>query len=289
MEEIPGPRGWPILGNMLDLKSAEGTSKALEHLADIYGPVYQLSLRGRKAIFVSSAELLIQVTDEKQFVKVPPPAFDDGEGPRGLFIARSEDPDWGQAHRILMPAFGPLSVESMFDGRCWTPILGGKADNMIEMKDIASQMCLKWARTGEETQVLLTDDFTRLTLDTIALGTMDFRFNSFYRENMHPFVDAMTSVLSFAGSRATMPWIYNALNYSGTAKAKEDRETMNSIAQEIIDHRRTRPSERNDFLNMMLYNTDPKSGASMRDELIVANMITFLIAGKIALYSGSRL
>lgn len=116
MEEIPGPRAWPILGNMLDVRSDEGITKAFESLADIYGPVFQVTLRGRKTIIVSSAEVLMQITDEKTFVKTPSPALDDGEGPRGLFLARSEDPDWGQAHRILMPAFGPLSVETMFEG-----------------------------------------------------------------------------------------------------------------------------------------------------------------------------
>jgi cytochrome P450/NADPH-cytochrome P450 reductase len=35
----------------------------------------------------------------------------------GLFGAKSEnDDDWGQAHRILMPAFGPMAIQGMFDG-----------------------------------------------------------------------------------------------------------------------------------------------------------------------------
>ena len=115
--EIPGPHGWPILGNMLDVRSAEGSSKAFEDLADVYGPVYQVTLGGRKIVLVSSAELLMQFTDEKQFVKTPPVALDAGKGPRGLFSARTEDPDWGQAHRILMPAFGVLPVQDMFEGK----------------------------------------------------------------------------------------------------------------------------------------------------------------------------
>jgi len=115
-ETIPGPRALPILGNMLDMRNEEGTLKALENLADIYGEVYKLSLGGKNIVCVSSAELLKVFTDEKQFVKTPPTALDNSSGPRSLFLARSDDEDWGQAHRILMPAFGPLSVEGMFDG-----------------------------------------------------------------------------------------------------------------------------------------------------------------------------
>ena len=116
MEEIPGPRAWPILGNMLDVRSEEGPLKAFENLADIYGPIYQLTLAGQKVIHVSSAELMKQLVDEKQFLKTPPIALDARKGARPLFTARSNDPDWGQAHRILTPAFGVLPVEGMFDG-----------------------------------------------------------------------------------------------------------------------------------------------------------------------------
>lgn len=38
-----------------------------------------------------------------------------------------------------------------------------------EMHDIVSQMALRWARFGEDEPIDVTADFTRLTLDTIAL------------------------------------------------------------------------------------------------------------------------
>jgi cytochrome P450 / NADPH-cytochrome P450 reductase len=44
------------------------------------------------------------------------------------------------------------------------------------MHDIASQLVLKWARKGPSYRIPVADDFTRLTLDTIALCTMDFRY-----------------------------------------------------------------------------------------------------------------
>lgn len=33
----------------------------------------------------------------------------------GLFTAYSEEPNWGKAHRIVMPAFSPIGVRGMFD------------------------------------------------------------------------------------------------------------------------------------------------------------------------------
>lgn len=46
---------------------------------------------------------------------------------------------------------------------------------MTDCKEIASQLVLKWARYGREYVIPTTDDFTRLTLDTLALCAMDYR------------------------------------------------------------------------------------------------------------------
>jgi cytochrome P450/NADPH-cytochrome P450 reductase len=116
-EKIPGPTGLPFIGNLLDLQD-EVPLHALERLADIYGPIFKLKIKGTDRVFVSGFELFDELCDETRFFKSPPPALQRGDGrPQGLFSATSEKTDdWTQAHRILMPAFGPLAIEEMFDG-----------------------------------------------------------------------------------------------------------------------------------------------------------------------------
>ena len=63
------------------------------------------------------------------------------------------------------------------------------------MLDLADQLCLKWERLNADDEIDVTDDMTRLTLDTIGLCGFDYRFNSFYRDGNHPFVDAMARAL----------------------------------------------------------------------------------------------
>ena len=48
---------------------------------------------------------------------------------------------------------------------------------------------------GAGAEIDVADNMTRLTLDTIALCAFDYRFNSFYQNEMHPFVAAMTGAL----------------------------------------------------------------------------------------------
>jgi cytochrome P450/NADPH-cytochrome P450 reductase len=147
------------------------------------------------------------------------------------------------------------------------------------MNDIACQLALKWARLGPDQTISATNDFTRLTLDTIALCTMDYRFNSFYQEGMHPFVAAMTRVLR-AGSEANqLSGILKGMLPSHAAALQKDKDLQKQIAMEIVQKRRDSGIERKDLLNAMIYNKDPKTGQGMSDALIAANMQTFLIAG----------
>ena len=113
--QIPGPRAYPVVGNLFNV-DFEMPLRGAERLADEYGPIYQLTLKGKRQLVCSSAAMMAELVDEKKFVKIPPEAIDSSAGPRGLFSARNEDPDWAQAHRILMPSFAPLSVQDMFPG-----------------------------------------------------------------------------------------------------------------------------------------------------------------------------
>ncbi len=124
--EIPGPKPRLVVGNLFDIQD-EVPIRGVQRLVDIYGPIYKLSLGGHNRLFVGGFDLFDELCDETRFYKIPPPALagDPSKAPRGLFTAASEkDMDWQLAHRILMPAFGPMAIEGMFDGACSTPPRG---------------------------------------------------------------------------------------------------------------------------------------------------------------------
>jgi cytochrome P450/NADPH-cytochrome P450 reductase len=162
-----------------------------------------------------------------------------------------------------MPAFGPLAIKGMFD----------------EMHDIASQLVMKWARYGPDHVIHVTDDFTRLTLDTLALCAMDYRFNSYYSPELHPFIEAMGSFLTESGLRSQRLAIASIFYRQAEYKYKDDIELMRKTADDVLQARKTHPNERKDLLNAMLNGRDPKTGQGLSDSSITDNLITFLIAG----------
>jgi cytochrome P450/NADPH-cytochrome P450 reductase len=264
--EIPQPKPMPLIGNLPDI-DVDAPVQSMMRLAEIYGPIFRLSLGGRTITVLGSQELVNEVCDESRFGKKihrPLEIIRDFAGD-GLFTAYNEEPNWTKAHRLLMPAFGPIGIRSMLD----------------KMGDIADQMLLRWERFGPDAVIDVADNMTRLTLDTIALCAFDYRFNSFYQNEMHPFVAAMVGALDEAGARGRRPEIASRLMLHAKRRYGADITLMNQIADTLIAERKrdAGATSRHDLLNLMLNGRDPKSGEGLSEENIRYQMVTFLTAG----------
>ncbi|CAF1114205.1 unnamed protein product [Adineta steineri] len=260
---IPQPPGTFFIGNLNEIDSTY-TLGSLQRLHKLYGDIYRLTILGRNLVVVSSQEIINFLCDESKFDKEIGKALIElraltGDG---LFTAHTSEPNWKLAHKILLPAFGPNAIRGMFP----------------EMIDIASQLILRWERyAGEEIDVC--DNFTRLTLDTIALCSFDYRFNSFYQNKMHHFVDAMVNILSESSNRVRRLPLQNTLMRGTAKKYNDDIAYIHKLCDEIVQQRREHPNDINDLLNRMMKGKDPDTGYQLSDENIRYQMVTFLIAG----------
>ena len=263
---VPQPPMRPIIGNIGELDSA-APIQSMMRLAKTYGPIYKLTLFGKDMYVVSSQELVNELSDESRFQKrIHGPLKEiRAFAGDGLFTAYNSEPNWAKAHRLLMPAFGPLGVRSMFD----------------RMVDVANQMYVKWERFGPSAVIDVADNMTRLTLDTIALCAFDYRFNSFYQNEMHPFVAAMVDALDEAGQRGRRPNMISNLMVSKKRKYEADQAVLSRVAERLIAERRQDPRrlEKKDLLNVMLNGVDTVTGEKLSDENIRFQLVTFLIAG----------
>ena len=149
------------------------------------------------------------------------------------------------------------------------------------MDDIVEQLLLKWERLGPTARIDVPDNTTRLTLDTIALCSFKYRFNSLYREEMHPFVGAMVRALVESGDRARRLPVQNKIMLRRRHQLEEDNALMFEVADQIISDRRRNPSPAGseDILDTMLNAADPVTGERLSEENIRYQMVTFLVAG----------
>src|SRR5215217_8945115 len=266
-EPIPQPPGYPILGNLFDVRGAETPIQALMKLARQYGPIFRLHVGPRNLIVVSGYDLVDELCDEKRFDKLLGQGLISARAVAGdgLFTSWTQEPNWKKAHNILLPGFSNRAIKDYY------PM----------MTDIAMQLVEKWGRLNPDEEIDVPAEMTRLTLDTIGLCGFDYRFNSFYRDEPHPFVATMVRCLDKAMQQQTRLPVGNRLRVREHRQFQEDTTYMNSLVDEIIAERREDADgeQPNDLLNAMLTGVDKETGERLDDVNIRYQIITFLIAG----------
>jgi cytochrome P450/NADPH-cytochrome P450 reductase len=141
-----------LLGNIPDMDPSFPL-RGLLRMAKIYGPIYKVRLIKRDLVVVSNYHYAKEAFDQSRFEKVINPVLEQvrdflGDG---LFTAYPEEENWGKAHRILIPAFGPLAIRKMFS----------------KMLDISLQMIRRWDHMGPNHEINCSDDLTRLGRPTL--------------------------------------------------------------------------------------------------------------------------
>ncbi|MCO6006948.1 cytochrome P450 [Actinoallomurus purpureus] len=262
---IRSPRGAPVVGNTLQIP-ADGPVQYFAEVARRYPEgIFSMDIAGREQVFVYDPDLVAEVCDETRFGKfIRPPLSQirDFTG-AGLFTANDDEPVWGEAHRILMPAFSQRAMKSYFS----------------QMLEIAQELAGKWQR-ADGRPVTVADDFTRLTLDTISLSGFGYRFNSFRSEELHPFLTAMQNALTEAMRRSQEVPLVTRLRHTDDRAYRESIATMRDLVDGVIKERRQgATSGERDLLSLMMEASDPVTGNRLDDGNIRDQTLTFLIAG----------
>ncbi|MEM7189280.1 MAG: cytochrome P450, partial [Pseudomonadota bacterium] len=263
-KSIPSPPRSPIVGNLLSIDS----SKPLQDLMNIareQGPIFKLDMMGKPLIMAWGTDIVGELCDEKRFDKAVRGALYKVRSIAGdgLFTGKTDEPNWSKAHNILLPTFSRQAM----------------ANYMPMMLDVGGQLVQKWERLNSDDEIDVVHDMTAVALDVIGICGFNYRFNSFYRRDYHPFIDALNRSLETCMVQRGLPF-ESTLMHGRLSKLEEDTAYMNNLVDEIIKERRAGDgSGPNDLLNYMLQGVDKATGEGLSDENIRYQIITFLIAG----------
>ncbi|VIO71401.1 Bifunctional cytochrome P450/NADPH--P450 reductase 1 [Bradyrhizobium ivorense] len=266
LSPIPQPPTKPVVGNMLSLDSTAPVQHLVK-LAKELGPIFWLDMMGAPLVIVSGHDLVDELSDEKRFDKAVRGSLRRvrAVGGDGLFTADTKEPNWSKAHNILMQPFGNRAMQSYHPS----------------MVDIAEQLVKKWERLNADEEIDVVHDMTALTLDTIGLCGFDYRFNSFYRRDYHPFVESLVRSLETIMMTRGLP-LEGLWMQKRRKTLTEDVAFMNKMVDEIIAERRGNTdatSDKKDMLAAMMTGVDRATGEQLDDVNIRYQINTFLIAG----------
>ncbi len=158
--ELPGPRGLPLLGNLLQIDRRR-VHRDVERWAREHGPLFRFRIAGRRFVAVADHALVAEVLRDRPagFRRTTrlEEIWTEMGFERGVFGANGDD--WQRQRRMVMAAFDPAHVRAYFPA----------------LHRVALRLGERWrpaARAG--TAIDLRADLMRFTVDAItglAFGT----------------------------------------------------------------------------------------------------------------------
>ncbi|KAI8826408.1 cytochrome P450 [Chytriomyces cf. hyalinus JEL632] len=278
---IPGPSGYPLLGNALELSSHASRGKTHEYfekLSEEYGQSFLLSMAGNLLVVSSDKDLIHRaLTDTTNFHRNE--LFDmvvKGIAEFALFTLPSGEV-WKRHRKYLQPAFGPVHLRHA--GEATT-------SEMAILMDYWSSKC----DVGSSTTVDIFQEFTALTLDVIGQIAFSHHFKA--SESYHNGVDSeghdiMQDIAALVQERFnTVPitWKFSGLG-SNSPRVTAIRKYVDQLFEEILAAKKlqtangeTKLAKDKDVLDRLL-DTDEDDNDKFSKAEIVGEVLGFFLAG----------
>jgi len=154
IEDLPGPRRLPLVGNLLAI-DLDRMHQVLERWAVRYGPAYRVDFGPRRTVVLSDAALIERALRERpetyRRFSVIEVVFRE-LGLAGVFSA--EGIDWRPLRKLSMEALAPPHLRSFYPA----------------LRTVAERLHRRWMRSARlGLEVDLQEDFKRFTVDVTTL------------------------------------------------------------------------------------------------------------------------
>ena len=280
LADVPGPRGWPLIGNALQLRPAR-LHRQFEALCQQYGTLVRMKFGRFPALLVGDHEVMAAVLRDR------PERFDRPRQtgltvremglPTGVFSANGAD--WARQRRMVMAGFDPGHVRAYFPA----------------LLAVAGRLQARWQRAAQAgAEIDLQADLMRYTVDAIAglafgaeVRTLDAEEDVIQRH--------LDLILPAVFKRALSPLPYwrwfklPADRRLDRAVAEVKREIARFIAEARarMDAEPARRESPPNLLEAMIAAAQDQAGqdadgrpGAIDDDVVAGNVITMLLAGE---------
>ncbi len=264
---VPGPPGWPLLGNIAEMRRGP-FHEVLLSLHETYGDIFRLRFPAEPALLVvRSPEALKRVlqTNARNYIKgqqleVARPLIGDG-----LFISEGER--WLRQRRLMQPAFVRPAVRRMGARMAQT---------------IADDVVRRWETAARDGRPLAVKaEMMRLALQVVARTMFSGTLTD---EDLRVVDEHFSFLLRVVTERSHNVW-YNLFPWLQRAPTPTNRRFQQALAalEELVyrliaDRRRT-GDYGDDVAGMLLRARDEASGQGMTDKQLRDELITLFLAG----------
>jgi cytochrome P450 len=271
LDELPRPRGWPLLGNLLQVRP-DRLHLQLEAWCAQFGPLYTVRLGRRRVLVVGAHEAVAAILRDRpetfrRTARLQEIGMEMGLLP-GLFAAEGEA--WRRQRRMVMQAFDPAHIKRYYPS----------------LQQVVGRLARRWDRAAHEGRAIeLQGDLMRYTVDTIAGLAFGSEVDTLQSEG-----DVIQRHLDMI-----FPALFRRLVSAPTwrlVKSAADRRLERSVAEVVaavhgfvaegrarLDADPARRAQPQNLLEAMIVAAD-EPGSGIDGSQVAGNVLTMLLAGE---------
>jgi cytochrome P450 len=269
-DDLPGPRRWPLVGNMLQL-DRKHMHLQLEAWAERYGPTFGFRIAKKRFVVITNPDEIAKVLRDRPDGFRRPSRIEKISrdfGFLGLFSANGET--WKRQRPMVLGSFDPTHIKDFFP----------------TLVQVTERLAARWRRAADSRAAFdLQADLMRYTVDVTAALAFGEDVNTLENDD-DPIQAHLNTVLPALARRALSP--LDTWKYFPT---REDRELAGHLAaiqvavQGFIARARDKlaadPSladHPRNLIQAMVARRDRDDG--LTDEDVAGNVLTMLLAGE---------
>ncbi len=270
--ELPGPRGWPVLGNLPQVQPAR-VHRQVEAWARVYGPLFRFRFAARRFVGVADHGLIAQVLRDRpdgfrRTERLELIGREMGLMP-GVFGANGDD--WRRQRRLVMAGFDPAHVRAYYP----------------HLRAVSGRLRTRWAHAARAGRALaLQPELMRFTVDAItglAFGH-DVRTLEGDDDLIQRHLDKIFPAL-FRRLIAPLPWWRWLPTAADRELARSVAAVDEAIAGFVVQARQRlhdEPSRREQPPNLLeaMVVAASTPGAEVDDTDVKGNVLNLLLAGE---------
>ena len=271
IEDLPGPRGLPLLGSALDIESTTLHLTA-ERWAREYGEYFRFRVGGRQFVVLANPETIGTVLRDRPdgFNRTPRlSAIARDLGFAGLLSVNGEA--WRRQRTMVMASFDPGHIKSYFP----------------TLTKVTERFARRWQRAARAGEAIdLQADLMRYTVDVtagLAFG-VDMNTVESHDEVIQAHLDKVLPAL-FRRLMSPLPY-WRWLRFPGERRLGVHLEALQRAVTGFIAEARLRMNENPELREepsnlieaMIAARDDPASGLTDTD--VAGNVLTMLLAGE---------
>jgi cytochrome P450 len=271
MAQLPGPKGLPFLGNLLQIDLSR-LHLILEEWAGTYGDIYRFQLAGKPVVVISNTEWIQNILRDRPQTYRRMSSMERIARElktHGVFTAEGEQ--WRRQRQLIAQAFKPENLRHFFPS----------------LRLIIERLHNRWRRLACSGEAVDVDkDWMRFTVDVTTLFAFGFDINLLENES-DDFQRHLENQLPAFNRRANAPFPYwHYVKLPGDRAMEKSLAAIKVTINEFVRQARHRlelqpelAAQPANFLETLLV-TQSEDGMSLSDDEIQGNIMNVLLAGE---------